>query len=288
MSVPRWFQRILDYHDVPYQEHHHPPVHAASHLAHAEHVPGRRVAKTVFLAARNRPIMVVLPASARLDLERVRAVLGEADLRMATEDEIAGWFKGCAAGCVPPFPLRGGMRILMDRSLAQLGQIVFAAGTPEVSLAMRFRDWYRAVRPGVGRFAAADDSAGRQTAAAPVLVVEDESDTNHLLCQLLQREGVPCRGVEAGGAAVEAAAQAPPVAILLDLMLPDMSGFEVVEKLRRVGSLRRIPWIVLTALDDEASRRRGEELGAEAYLTKPLEPRAIVAEVQDILADARV
>jgi CheY-like chemotaxis protein/prolyl-tRNA editing enzyme YbaK/EbsC (Cys-tRNA(Pro) deacylase) len=284
MSVPRWFQRILQYHGIPYQEHHHPPVHAASYLAHAEHVAGRRVAKTVFLAARNRPIMVVLPADARLDQDRVRAVLGEPDLRLATEKEIVEWFKGCEPGCVPPFRLRSDLRILMDRKLAQLGVILVPAGEPDVAVAIRFRDWYRAVRPGVGRFAL--PSAGRPMTQAPVLIVEDETETNQLLCRLLEQEGVACQGVVEGGKALEMAASSPPAAILLDLMLPDMSGFEVVQRLRKEGSLRRIPWIVLTALDDEASRQRGQELGADAYLTKPLRPQALVAEIQGLLADA--
>lgn len=287
MSVPRWFQRILEYHRVPYQEHLHPPVYSASQLAHIEHVTGRRVAKVVFLNARNHPIMVVLPAVSRLDLPRVQSVLGESELRLATEAEIAGWFKGCEPGSVPPFRLRSDLRILMDRDLAHLGLIVLPGGAPEIAISVRFRDWYRAVRPGLGRFAVPHTNGRPKTQPAPVLVVEDEAETNQLLCQLLQREGVVCQGVEAGGKALEAAAQSPPAAILLDLMLPDMSGLEMVQRLRRQGSLRRIPWLVLTALDDEASRQQVQELGADGYLTKPLQPQALVAEVRELLADAR-
>ncbi len=287
MSVPRWFQRILEYHQVPYQEHVHPPVFSASHLAHVEHVTGRRVAKVVFLNARNHPIMVVLPAVARVELERVKAVLGESELRLATEGEIAGWFKGCEPGSIPPFRLRGDVRILMDRGLAHLGEIVLPAGAPDIAIAVRFRDWYRAVRPGLGRFAALATQRLETVIDAPVLVVEDEAETNQLLCELLQREGVVCQGVEEGGEALAAAVESRPAAILLDLMLPDMSGLEMVRRLRREGSLKRIPWIVLTALDDDASRQCVQELGADAYLTKPLQPQALVAEVRELLADAR-
>ena len=153
MSVPLWVKRILDHTGVPYREHHHPPVATASHLAHAEHVPGRRVAKTVLLVAGKRPVAVVLPATARLDLGRVKAVLGEEDLRLATEAEIGTWFKGCEPGSVPPLRLRGDECILMDRSLAHLGPLLFPAGRQEEAVEVFFRDWYRAVRPGVGRFA---------------------------------------------------------------------------------------------------------------------------------------
>lgn len=283
MSAPRWLKRILDYHHIPYEEHRHPPVYSASHLAHVEHITGRRVAKVVLVNAASHPVMVVLPAVARLDLERVRTVLAEPELRLATEAEIVGWFKGCEPGCLPPLRLRSDLRILMDRELAHLGHIVMPGGAADVSIVVRFRDWYRAVRPGVGCFAANRPS---HAARAPVLIVEDEVETNQLLCQLLQREGVVCRGVEEGGQALVAATQTPPSAILLDLMLPDMSGLEMVQRLRREGSLKRIPWMVLTALDDEDSRRRVQELGADAYLTKPLQPQALVAEVRELLIDA--
>jgi CheY-like chemotaxis protein/prolyl-tRNA editing enzyme YbaK/EbsC (Cys-tRNA(Pro) deacylase) len=285
MSIPQWFQRLLAYHGLPYHEQHHPPVHSASHLAHAEHVTGRRVAKVVFLNARNHPVMVVLPAVAHVDVERVRSVLGEAELRLATEAEIVGWFKGCEPGCVPPFRLRSDVRILLDRGLAHLGEIVLPGGAAEVSISVRFRDWYRAVRPGIGRFATHQPEAAAMQ--PPVLIVEDEAETNHLLCELLQREGVVCQGVEEGRKALAAATQTRPAAILLDLMLPDMPGWELVQQLRRQGSIKRIPWIVLTALDDEASRRRVSELGADAYLTKPLQPQTLVAEVRELLADVQ-
>jgi DNA-binding response OmpR family regulator len=143
------------------------------------------------------------------------------------------------------------------------------------------------VHPGVGHFARGFAAARTSATEGPILIVEDEADTNKLLCQLLQREGVNCQGVEEGRKALEAATQTRPAAILLDLMLPDMSGWELVQQLRRQGSLKRIPWIVLTALDDEASRQRVNELGADGYLTKPLEPQVLVDEVRELLADAR-
>jgi CheY-like chemotaxis protein/prolyl-tRNA editing enzyme YbaK/EbsC (Cys-tRNA(Pro) deacylase) len=287
MSIPRWLQGLLAYYGVPYRVQVHSPVFSASHLAHVEHVTGSRVAKAVFLNARNHPVMVVLPAVARLDVERVRAVLGLPDLRLAAESEIVGWFKGCEPGCVPPFRLRSDLRILLDRGLAHLGEIVLPGGAPEASIAVRFRDWYRAVRPGVGRFAVENLARSPSNPMAPLLIVEDESETNRLLCELLQREGVSCQGVGEGQKALTAATEARPAAILLDLMLPDMSGLEMVQQLRRQGSLKRIPWIALTALDDEASRQRSQELGVDAYLTKPLQPQALVAEVRQLLADAR-
>jgi len=287
MSVPRWCQRILDHYHVPYRELHHPVVETAAQLAQAEHVSGWRVAKTVFLSAGGRPVGVVLPAPARLDLERVRAVLGQNTLQMASEAQIATWFKGCQPGAVPPLRLRGDERLLMDRSLAHLGDMVFPAGSHEEAVAVRFRDWYRAIRPGVGRFIRSDHGQENGVPRPTVLVVEDEAETNQLLCQLLEQEGMVCCGVEAGGLALEAATRDRPAAILLDLMLPDMSGLEMYQQLRRVGSLKRIPCIIVTALDDEASRQRSQQLGADVYLTKPFQPQLLVSELRGILADAR-
>src|SRR5206468_8594177 len=132
---------------------------------------------------------------------------------------------------------------------------------------VRFRDWYRAVRPGVGRFTQPRPGSNGGNGRPTVLVVEDEPITNDLLCRLLEREGFACRGVEEGNHALALAPDLRPSAILLDLMLPDISGFDLYEKLRRTGPLKRIPVIVVTALDDEACRRRGSQLGGDAYLT---------------------
>jgi CheY-like chemotaxis protein/prolyl-tRNA editing enzyme YbaK/EbsC (Cys-tRNA(Pro) deacylase) len=281
MAVPQWLRHIFNHYGIPYAAHHHPPVYTAPELAEIEHVSGYRVAKTVFLVGSGHPVAVVVASCARLDLERVKAVLGMPDLRLASEAEIAGWFKGCEPGAVPPLRLRGDERILMDRSLAHLGNLVFAAGSTEDAVTVPFRKWYRAVRPGVGRFAL--ESNGKDHTPPAALVVEDETATNELFCRLLEREGFTCHPAGQGNQALALAPQVHPAVILLDLMLPDMSGFEVYEKLRKSGPLKRIPVVVVTALGDEASRQRGSQLGADAYLTKPFAPTELVAELHRIL-----
>jgi Ala-tRNA(Pro) deacylase len=286
MAVPHWFQRILKHYDVPYQEYPHPPTYSAAHLAQALHVTGHRVAKTVFLVAGNRPVAVVLPANSQVDPDRVATVLGSKDIRFASEGEIAAWFKGCKPGGVPPLRLRGEERILMDRSLAHFGQIVFPAGSPEVAVKVRFRDWYRMVRPGTGRFAVPTN--GHAAPAPPtVLVVEDEADTNQLFCRLLEMRGIACKGATDGGQALALASEVRPSAILLDLMLPDMTGFDMYQRLRQTGPLKRTPVVVVTALDDDGARERGRQLGADAYLTKPFAPERLLEELNEALADAR-
>ncbi len=255
MAVPVWLHRILRHYQIPYETRGHETTFTAQHLAQATHVSGQRVAKTVLLSAGGHPVSVVLPAPARLDLQRVQDVLGGEALRFAREEEIAGWFQGCPPGAVPPLRLRADHRVLMDRALAHLGKLLFPAGSLEEAILVPFRAWYRAVRPGVGRFCATLN--GHSIQPPTVLVVEDEADTNDLFCRFLESAGFSCCGVLEGNRAVEMASKMQLSAILLDLMLPDISGFEVYEKLRQVGPLRRIPFIVVTALDDPASRQRG-------------------------------
>lgn len=286
MAPPLWLTRILRHYHIPFEVRHHPPAYSAQQLAQYEHVSGHRVAKTVLLEWGKQPVAAVLPACDHLDLERVQRVLGGPELRFASEDQIARWFRGCPPGAVPPLRLRSDLRILMDRSLAHLGKLLFAAGSLEEAVLVRFRDWYRAVSPGVGRFAAPVNGNGHASAPPRVLVVEDEADTNELFCKYLEMEGFACYGALEGNRAVTMASELRPSAILLDLMLPDISGFEAYQKLCAQGPLKRIPFIVVTALDDEASRKRGRQLGADAYLTKPFHPDALAKELRTVLADA--
>jgi len=282
MSIPNWFRRILAHLDIPFEECPLPP--ALTRVVPEQETSAPPAARSWLVSVGGRPLTVVLPASARLDVNRLRTVLGSRDVHLARPEEVAGWFKGAAPDAVPPFRLRSDQWVMMDRSLATAGKIVLAAGTLDGAVAVRFRDWYRAVSPGVGRFALESDGHGEQST---ILVVEDEEDTNRLLCQLLRQEGFACHGAVAGREALELAAAVRPSAVLLDLMLPDISGFEVYEQLRRSRPMRALPVIIVTALDDEESRQRGRELGAETYLTKPFLPEDLVIEVRSAVADAR-
>jgi Ala-tRNA(Pro) deacylase len=181
MSVPRWLRMILSHYGVPYEVHHHPPVFSASHLAHVEHVTGYRVAKTVLLNLGGRPAAFVLPACTQLDVSWAQAVLGSLDVHFADEDDITGWFRGCELGAVPPIRLRGDELILMDRGMAHLGRILFAAGTTEDAVVLRFRDWYRMVRPGVGRFALPVREVPVPKPPPPGMWVEDFEEMGQLV-----------------------------------------------------------------------------------------------------------
>ena len=120
-----------------------------------------------------------------------------------------------------------------------------------------------------------------------VLIVEDELDLLDTLEFNLQREGYATRRAPSGRAALEAAALEPaPDLVLLDLMLPDMSGTEICRQLRAAERTRATPIIMLTARGEEVDRVVGFEVGADDYVTKPFSVRELMLRVRAILRRA--
>lgn len=114
-----------------------------------------------------------------------------------------------------------------------------------------------------------------------VLVIEDERHIADLQSLYLKREGFAVH-VEAGGeTGLEAATRLRPVAIILDIALPGLSGVQICRTLRDRGDFT--PVLLVTARDDEADRILGLELGADDYITKPFSPRELVARVKAVL-----
>ena len=121
-------------------------------------------------------------------------------------------------------------------------------------------------------------------AAARILVVEDNADTSALLRDLLEAEGYEVESVLTGEAAFAALDLAPDIDLLvLDLMLPGMSGYEVIERLRGRGDLASIPVLVLSALSSASARVRGLRDGADDYMTKPFLPEELVARARTLV-----
>jgi len=112
-----------------------------------------------------------------------------------------------------------------------------------------------------------------------ILVVEDDVELCSLLCALLQAEGYLADGVHRGDAAVDRVTADCPDAVVLDVMLPGMSGYEVCRKLKFSRDTNLIPIVMLTALDTDEARDRGLLVGANRYLTKPFEPARLPQEL---------
>jgi two-component system response regulator RegX3 len=113
-----------------------------------------------------------------------------------------------------------------------------------------------------------------------ILVVEDEESFRDALSYMLRREGFEVELAETGPAAVELYERAGADLVLLDLMLPGLSGTEVFRTLRAKGS---VPVIMLTAKDSEVDKVVGLELGADDYVTKPYSARELVARIRAVL-----
>jgi DNA-binding response OmpR family regulator len=122
--------------------------------------------------------------------------------------------------------------------------------------------------------------------AAPILIVEDDADIAESLRYNLERDGLKTRVAETGEKGLAAALDAqagPPALIILDLMLPGMSGTELCRRLRREPATRRTPIIMVTARVSESERVAGLDLGADDYITKPFSVRELMARVRAIL-----
>jgi two-component system, OmpR family, phosphate regulon response regulator PhoB len=122
--------------------------------------------------------------------------------------------------------------------------------------------------------------------AAPrerILVVDDEPDIVALVVYHLAKDGFRVSSAANGPDALASARREHPALIVLDLMLPGLSGFEVLEQLRADDNTRDIAVLMLTARKEEPDRIKGLSLGADDYLTKPFSPQELVLRVRAIL-----
>jgi DNA-binding response OmpR family regulator len=122
-----------------------------------------------------------------------------------------------------------------------------------------------------------------------VLVVEDDADTSRLLAEALQRSGFRVLVTGNGRRALALAKDEQPDLILLDLKLPRMDGYTVLQNLRKTSATANTPVIIMTGSItlDEAKRRQFRALGAANFLTKPFEMKALMAEIDAVLAASR-
>ncbi len=118
-------------------------------------------------------------------------------------------------------------------------------------------------------------------AGEKILLVDDEAHITELSRLYLEREGYRYITAGDGMAALEAVSREDPALMVLDIMLPKMDGYEVCRRLRAED--HPLPIIMLTARDDDVDKIVGLEMGADDYLTKPFNPRELVARVRAIL-----
>jgi two-component system alkaline phosphatase synthesis response regulator PhoP len=124
-------------------------------------------------------------------------------------------------------------------------------------------------------------------AGETILVVDDEANIIELAALYLEQDGFRVRSAMDGDQALDMIARQPPALMVLDLMLPEVDGWEVCRRVRAGKVASDLPIIMLTARDDDVDKVVGLELGADDYLTKPFNPRELVARVKAILRRTR-
>jgi Ala-tRNA(Pro) deacylase len=157
---------LVDYlrsHHVWFKTLIHPPASSATKRASSLHVPGRAVAKTVLVKAGGDFVLTVLPATSRINMNRLCDALrlDPGAVRLATAEEIARYFPNCEPGAIPPFGRLYGIATVLDADLADQSEIVFAANTRHEGMRMRFADYEAVEAPRRAGFA--EPIAGRST-----------------------------------------------------------------------------------------------------------------------------
>ncbi|MBI4048536.1 response regulator transcription factor [Paradevosia shaoguanensis] len=121
--------------------------------------------------------------------------------------------------------------------------------------------------------------------AVDVLIAEDEPSILESLDFILRRAGWSIQSVTDGEAALSAVRRLQPRIVVLDVMLPKRSGFEVLKQIRSDSATRELPVLVLTAKGQAQDRRTAEELGADSFITKPYANVDVVNEVRRLLGE---
>jgi len=153
MAIVERVEGILKKNNIPYKTIKHQEAYTAQEIAAAMHVPGKDLAKVVMVKSKDRYIMAVMPASWRIDFNKLKDVLHETDLRLATEEEFKTVFPDCEAGAEPPFGNLYHIDTYVDKSLAQDEHIFFNAGNHYETVVMDYTDYDKIVRPRVADFA---------------------------------------------------------------------------------------------------------------------------------------
>ncbi|HHT9127019.1 MAG TPA: aminoacyl-tRNA deacylase [Candidatus Brocadiia bacterium] len=152
MTILRKLREYLDEKKVRYEVSSHREAYTAQEIAAALHVPGQKLAKVVMVKAGERFVMVVLPATWKIDMQKMKKIVGAADTRIATEDEFKDLFPGCDVGAMPPFGNLYNLDVYVDKSLTEDREIVFNAGTHVDTVNMNYQDFAALVKPIVAEF----------------------------------------------------------------------------------------------------------------------------------------
>jgi DNA-binding response OmpR family regulator len=116
-----------------------------------------------------------------------------------------------------------------------------------------------------------------------ILIVEDDKNTRDLLAIIVENAGFQVKAVEDGRKALAAVRADPPDLLILDIMLPEVHGFSVCFQVKGDENLKKVKVLMLSAKAFTADRRQAEEVGADAFMTKPVKPQDLVEKIQTLL-----
>ena len=149
----RKLKEFLDQNGVRWVSIVHSPAYTAQEVAASAHVKGKDLAKTVMVKVDGKPVMIVLPASQRVDFQVLREVTGGQNVVLASEAEFRELFPDCEAGAMPPFGNLYGMDVYVAPKLAEDEEIAFNAGTHTELMRLHYADFERLVKPKLAAFA---------------------------------------------------------------------------------------------------------------------------------------
>lgn len=152
MSIPRTLKNHLDREHVHYDVLPHSQTFRAIAIAQTLHLPIQEMAKVVIVKVKDCFITTVLPATEKVDVQRLRKLFGTHRVRLATEAEITQIFPDCELGAMPPLGTLYGLPVYVDRSLIGDEEIVFEGGTHSEAIRMRYWDFAALVFPVVAEF----------------------------------------------------------------------------------------------------------------------------------------
>jgi len=152
MPIPSTLKNRLDREHVHYDVLPHSQTFRAAAVAQTLHLPEKEMVKVVIVKVKEQFVTTVLPATTKVDFQRLRKIFGTHRVRLATEKEIAQLFPDCEVGAMPPLGTLYGLPVYVDRSLTGDEEIVFEGGTHSEAIRMRYWDFAALVFPVVAQF----------------------------------------------------------------------------------------------------------------------------------------
>jgi Ala-tRNA(Pro) deacylase len=160
MAIPQRIRDYLDSRNVPYETLHHSQAFTAQEVAHSLHVSGKRCVKAVVVGGDKKPVLALVPASHRLDFQKLKTELKCSHLEMLPETELVKLFPDCDLGAIPPFGHLYGIDVWVDRLVASTETVLFCAGTHEDCIRMKYSDFAKLAQPRLAHFSELQEAKG--------------------------------------------------------------------------------------------------------------------------------